>query len=828
MVRRVVALGLSFALFTLQPTLGGAAVVEQTFSKAAITVSGPIVTIHDYTNAGATASWTSQSDFDAGTFTATNSVDSEGSIVLNRIGPDGVVAPTASIPWWDTAWNNRRCFAVDHSAVDATSVTEYQMRLDFPLEALTDAGFLQPDFGDLRAVGSDQTTSLPLWIDDTTPDTVWVQMDSITATEVATLCMYYGHGTGTTAPTNHNEAAVFTHTTPKPIYFTVSDRYADPGSPIDIVSYIDANEVTIDGDPPLAIDLAGDRLTVDAATLSPGLSLSVLGPLAAAGVGEGFDTLVPISFAGTEFVVPIERGTQHFSFVAPFAEATVNISNGAAPADSFTVTPGTPYVHTTMDVTAGNAALIDSDVPVLVTHAAATGGDAIALYPATSGDFFGIRSTELLIGYNTDGTAVTVTTSDAATVDAPGDRGDTTGIGGGDPQGGGAADAVQLTSDQPISVVIHEDSDGTESAIALPRQELNSRYWLPADAQYVAAACPTEESTAIELTITAPETPPTVITCGGSPTIGWAQDATGWATTAERGVLMEAADEAPFFAYYETAADHQVNALGMKQGRQYTWPAPVVTAGPDEGLYETTGLWESETYDAGPGGTIFGSLRLDGEVPADTSLRLQVATSATGTPDDYVGPDGTAGSYFTPTGMPAVLDFGHDGERLLRIRAEFATSDPVTATPRFDAVAVDHDLAALQRSLGSDPILEIDTALDPASATAYLLRVRTSDPRMAGSTAAMVIRSESNLGNLASETVRFVDVARGLDSVQQSTSQPAEAAVAFDPLRPHSVVIDSAALASGVTEVGFAWQLNYRDSGSIYLETDFVVEITAP
>ena len=94
MVRRVIALGLSFALFTLQPTLGGAAVIEQSFSRAAITVSGPIVTIHDYTNAGATAAWTSQSDFDAGVFRVLTVAHMRGQLRYDNSRIDAARKPT--------------------------------------------------------------------------------------------------------------------------------------------------------------------------------------------------------------------------------------------------------------------------------------------------------------------------------------------------------------------------------------------------------------------------------------------------------------------------------------------------------------------------------------------------------------------------------------------------------------------------------------------------------------------------------------------------------------------------------------------------------------
>jgi hypothetical protein len=201
LLRRVSVLGLSFALFALQPTLGGAAIVRQSYSRAAVTVSGSLIEFYDYTNA-ATNTWTTPADFSAGVFDRANSTDVAGSVVLDRIGPEGVLAPAAAIPWWDTQWSNRRCFSIDHEDPAAATVTEYQLHLDFPVTELVAGGFLQADGGDLRAVGAGGLSSLPLWIDDAVPDTIWVQMDTIAAGATTNLCIYYGHLTGTAAPAN--------------------------------------------------------------------------------------------------------------------------------------------------------------------------------------------------------------------------------------------------------------------------------------------------------------------------------------------------------------------------------------------------------------------------------------------------------------------------------------------------------------------------------------------------------------------------------------------------------------------------------------------------
>lgn len=828
MLRRAVVLGLCFALFTIQPTLGGAAVITEAFSATSISVTPAFADFYAYSG-GTTTTWTSTTDFDTGTYTATNSVEVADSVVLDRIGPTGVVAPDPSVTWWDTDWTNRRCYEIDHTDPDATTVAEYQLRIDFPVETLVTEGFLQADLGDLRAVGADGTTSLPLWPDDTQPDTLWVQTDTITATATTDLCLYFGYGPGVaTSPANHTEAAVFTYTTAQDIYYTVSEVFSAPGAAINVVSYIDSNEVTRSDGTTSTLATAGDLATFDALGNTAGSVFSVLGPVGAAGVGDGADSLVPISFAGTSFVAPISRDAQQFSFVAPFTDATVDLYDATTLVASFTVTAGTPYTHTTNDISAGNTAIIESDTPVLVTHRSDVGGDAVSLYPAVSEDFLAIHSSEILVGFNTDASQVDVAGSDGAIGAATGNRGEAALIAGGSPQGGVAGDGLLLAPTQPVGIVMHEDGDGNESVSGLPLSELGAHYWVPTDSQYMAFACATAASADVPLSVSPPGGPVRPVTCAGGPDVAWAVD-TADLTVTTAGISASSDDGTPFAAYYEDlATGDQVGLLGMKQGRQYTWPEPVVTPGDDEGIYETTGTWESGTIDTGTGTGVFGLVSLEGDTPASTTLRLQVASASSGTPATYVGPDGTAGTYFELASLPAVADFAHDGDRFVRVRAELATTDPVAATPRLDLVGIDRHLPRLARSLSGTPTTPLATTIDPAVTTSYLLRVKTSDPTIAGSEATAVYRGATNLANLAEETVRFVNDGAGVNSVQQSNTQPTDPPVLFQQNLPHSVVLDHSAIATGTSMILFAWQLDYTGAGSIFFETDFAVEVTAP
>jgi hypothetical protein len=100
------------------------------------------------------------------------------------------------------------------------------------------------------------------------------------------------------------------------------------------------------------------------------------------------------------------------------------------------------------------------------------------------------------------------------------------------------------------------------------------------------------------------------------------------------------------------------------------------------------GDFVSSVKDANPpvaGGTIWNTLAFNGSAPANTTLQFQVAASTSfGGPFTFVGPDGTAGTFYAAGGAtPAVVN----GMRYLRYKA-FLTTTLGTATPTVADVTV--------------------------------------------------------------------------------------------------------------------------------------------
>lgn len=93
---------------------------------------------------------------------------------------------------------------------------------------------------------------------------------------------------------------------------------------------------------------------------------------------------------------------------------------------------------------------------------------------------------------------------------------------------------------------------------------------------------------------------------------------------------------------------------------------------------------ESNTVDFGNSATIFHKITFSPvSQPAQTSLRIQVATNNDNATWNYVGPDGTSASYYTGSGTD--LSVVHDNNRYLRYKIWLRTDDE-SVTPTLDDI----------------------------------------------------------------------------------------------------------------------------------------------
>lgn len=104
--------------------------------------------------------------------------------------------------------------------------------------------------------------------------------------------------------------------------------------------------------------------------------------------------------------------------------------------------------------------------------------------------------------------------------------------------------------------------------------------------------------------------------------------------------------------------------------------------------YVSSGWLESSTFDTGTSSTTYTTLTWapPSQDPA-TSLKFQVATNNDNLTWNYVGPDGTAATFFTAPGSS--INTGNNNKRYVRYKAFLGTTDP-TKTPVLTSLNVNY------------------------------------------------------------------------------------------------------------------------------------------
>jgi len=102
------------------------------------------------------------------------------------------------------------------------------------------------------------------------------------------------------------------------------------------------------------------------------------------------------------------------------------------------------------------------------------------------------------------------------------------------------------------------------------------------------------------------------------------------------------------------------------------------------GVYTSTGELVSSTFDMGST-TTYGGLSWNEDVPSQTDVQFQIATSTSGTPTNFLGPDGTNLTFYTSTGTD--VHSSHDNDRYFRYKIYLSTLDTIE-TPSVDGVVL--------------------------------------------------------------------------------------------------------------------------------------------
>ncbi|MEA3323470.1 MAG: DUF2341 domain-containing protein [Patescibacteria group bacterium] len=451
---------------------------------------------------------------------------------------------------------------------------------------------------------------------------------NLTAIEVSEIEDYlaqkWNTGPTSTLATTGDYDAIFHTTARKANYYVVDERAV--GEVLSIISFADGNSVndtftteTVDEGEIISMPIGSGVLQTD--------SYSVMGPLHIGFDGDATDAALPIAYAGKEFTYRVDRGSDVFSFYAPFADASVQIqqssTSGWTTLQTVSVTTGT--VETVaQDITNTRVFKIISDEPILGFHQASD-NDSKILYPThlgleeDSGDYelYGIGSATLLLGSSSDA-SVTIYrsngTSSSVTLNAANNFAYTESGSGSQ----GTAYGYHIVSDAPIGATGYADADGTETVTFLSQKEFSREYVLSSPAQYFGivardanVTCRVYDETGTEVTTDSTgnmdNIPPQT---GGTQIDPYPNNIHIGGDDNSDGAFFDASyhmtcDE-PVYAYYE----HHLNSTITDETSWLTWPQvrkrayiePIVD---DVDTSLEQGLYYESGRDSGGSGTDF-------------------------------------------------------------------------------------------------------------------------------------------------------------------------------------------------------------------------------
>lgn len=787
-------------LLTSTPVLAGV-LVENRMSGSATTESAGLVILDP--NSGSHLTVVTDADWSAGIHTGTT-VD--GGLKLSHRGD---VAASASPAWWDSTFGVRRCYTVNNPGDDRV---DYAYEFTYDTASAISAGELRADGGDLRAVDS-SGNEIPLWLEGPVPSnqsTVWVQIPDL-VTGANDFCLYHGNPTATSVS---DEFGVFTSNRRWVRYYTGTDYFTN----VTLISYVDGNNISINGGTPSVLN-KGQTMTVAS---NRDTVIDASGPISGSSAANATDTIIPESFADTEFAFPINRGQQRIYVRAPFGATNIEflvngqVINsrwiGGATATSHTITPGDAVVPIIADAGARAGVVVRSTngVPFLAAHTSASRTDSVVGVPWTGDPLYGVPTNNLTATAGSVATGFTYTRSNGAVAantaqvgsvfsqGAWGNRGNSTGL--------------RIDAGQRIAANSYADANGSESTSFWPESILESTYMIPLRSSYVTMACPTAGQT---ITRTNPNGTTALYNCVG------AAGAPGFAytglTTVDAGTTFSSSE--PFFLMAEKWGTYdEMNVLGANATRPPTNIGLTLTAGPLEGLYLSNGTWTSPTYDTGSTG-VFGVLKMLASLPASTNARLQIATgdsAAAANAAPTVGPDGTAGTWFV-SGTDS-LDPSHDFDQFVRFVIELETNDPLT-TPVVSSVDLTFNLSEFAATGLAETSLTIQAG--PGLDSHLLVRYYGSGTLSYDNV--LAYRSGTNLPAVNLATIRTDEPADHVRIVSGSIAQGQGTAATLGPQQLRSVYLDEDIVAGQTVTMTVSIQAIGSDG--VILEHDLNLEL---
>lgn len=362
----------------------------------------------------------------------------------------------------------------------------------------------------------------------------------------------------------------FSYNFPRLIGFPVSQRLVNSG--LSILSMYDDNELIV-GDNVFSLNRLDDT-SVHSSLVDSNTSVLSKKLVQVEGSGATSDMIVPISWAGTQFVYDAFRGNlNRFCIVSPFGNASVDFYIEGVFIINELISNSNCI---SLDIPNNNQLRVESDIPVLISYDGENGQDSFVFYPATSEPLFGIPSNTLRVAVSNLGGDVQIFNSQGV-FDLESVASDSSfSLGGNGPKG--TAPAFKLVANNPIGAVQQADGDGSESTTFVPEKEMGVLFGSSLGLQYLTSVSPYSDANCTLYDGFGNINTNIVNGVGGGFDLYKYDISTGSTGNHLLGNWLFSCEK-PVWLYYEklTPSSEETNLFGHLQMRQFVYPPPQVS-----------------------------------------------------------------------------------------------------------------------------------------------------------------------------------------------------------------------------------------------------------
>ncbi|MFC1711731.1 DUF2341 domain-containing protein [Patescibacteria group bacterium] len=293
--------------------------------------------------------------------------------------------------WWHDSWHYRQTATITHTG---DYVTEYQVLIDgLDTSTLVTNSKMQTDCGDIRFVTEDGVNldySIAANSCNTTDTKIWVKIDSI-STEGKTIYMYYGNPS---AVNTESESKTFSYSEEKTVAYPLHSVVND----LQLISLENDNSISHNG-----VTKTLDKYETDSFT-----SISQWGPITAKkpfnadDTSDETDTIVPVSWAGTEFYIYSRDAIQtvYLWILAPWGDANVTAYYSGVAISGCTNITVTSSGNSLACASVGLGTIrvrSTNGYPILVFTQPTNDDDEMPVHPATTQKWIGGGSTTYVV-----------------------------------------------------------------------------------------------------------------------------------------------------------------------------------------------------------------------------------------------------------------------------------------------------------------------------------------------------------------------------------------------------------------------------------------------